>query len=154
MITIFSFLRKLCYIVINQEEKTNHFTGIEIMTKILMQRFGSNMASNYCITLNFMANLRKLVKKLVKLVRKKLITKIKKLDNKKIWGPCQFFFLILFFICFAILIFFFAALSKSARPPKARGPKPWLTRLTGKTGLDSTPELKKAWKTKRPKNFL
>ena len=84
MITIFSFLRKLCYIFINQEEKTNHFTGIEIMTKILMQRFGSNMASNYCITLNFMANLRKLVKKLVKLVRKKLIKKVKKLDNKKI----------------------------------------------------------------------
>ena len=55
------------------------FTGIEMMTKILMQRFGSTMASNYWITLNFIANLRKLVKKLVKLVRKKLIKKSKEI---------------------------------------------------------------------------
>ena len=80
MITIFSFLCKLCYIVINQEEKTNRFTGIEMMTKILMQRFGSNMASNYCLTLNFMANLRKLVKKLVKLVKKKIDKKSKEIQ--------------------------------------------------------------------------
>ena len=79
MITILSFSRKLCYIVINQEEKINCFTGIEMMTKILMQRLGSTMASNYCIILNFMANLRKLVKKLVKLVRKKIDKKSKEI---------------------------------------------------------------------------